>query len=160
MPAGPSNFRIGAGQLSIDGSDVGLTTEEGMVVHFEPDVHMHLSGKYGNTPVKASLVGQNLSLEVWMGEHTLANIAKAFAGAVTAGGKISFGGMAGREVIGHVLILTPYDGTPKWYFKNAVPTGSVDTNYKVNDERVIQVTFMALVDITSADTDNLGYYMS
>lgn len=160
MAAGPSNFRIGAGSLSIDGEDVGLTTEEGIVVHFEPDVHMHLSGKYGNTPVKASLIGQKLSLEIWMGEQTFANIESGYAGVVASTGRIDFGGLAGREVEGHELILTPFDGTPPWYFRNAVPTDAVDANYKVNDERIIHVTFVALVDINASDQDNLGYILS
>ena len=76
---GPQNFHIGAGSLSIDGDDVGMTTEEGMVVNYEPDVHLHLSGKYGTTPVKASLVGQKLTLEAWIAEHTLDNILATYA---------------------------------------------------------------------------------
>lgn len=154
---GPDNFRIGAGSLSIDGTDVGLTTEEGVLVNYEPEVHLHNSGKYGNTPVKASLIGQMLTLEVYMGEHTLNNIEDAFAGVVQADGKIKFGGLAGREITGKELVLTPFDGTPSWYFRKAVPTSAVETNYKVNDERVIQVTFTAMVDTDAADADALGY---
>lgn len=156
---GPSNFRIGAGSLSIDGQDVGLTTEEGLVVNYEPDVHLHLSGKYGTTPVKASLVGQKLTLEVWIGEHTMDNIADTYAG-VVQDGQISFGGLAGREVEGKELILTPFDGTQVWYFRNAVPTSAIEAAYKVNGERVIHVTFTALVDISASDEDNLGYVLS
>lgn len=152
-----SDFRIGAGALSINGQDVGYTTEEGVVVTYEPDVHLHMSGKFGNTPVKASLIGQNLTLEVWMAENTLTNIANAFAGVVNEGGKIKFGGIAGREISGKELVLTPFDGTPSWVFRNAVPISSVETNYKVADERVIQVTFRAMVDTDAPEAENLGY---
>lgn len=151
------NFRIGAGALSIDGVDVGHTTEEGMVVAYEPDVHLHMSGKYGNTPVKASLIGQNLTLEVWMAEHVLDNIEDAFAGVSRAGARIKFGGIAGREVVGKELVLTPFDGTPSWTFRNAVPVTSVDTNYKVNDERIIHVTFRAMVDMDAPEDENLAF---
>ena len=154
---GPSNFRIGAGSLAIGGSDVGLTSEEGMVVNYEPDVHLHLSGKYGNTPVKASLIGQLLTLEVWIAEHTLGNIADAYAGVVEDDGKISFGGLAGREIAGQSLVLVPFDETNSWHFRNAVPISAVEAAYKVNDERIIHVTFQALVDTDAADEDNLGY---
>lgn len=160
MAAGPQNFRIGAGSLSVDGQDVGLTTEEGMVVKYEPDVHLHLSGKYGNTPVKASLIGQKLTLEVWMAEQTFANILTAYAGVTNDNGNIDFGGLAGREVEGHELILTPFDQTNSWHFRNAIPTESVEANYKVNDERIIHVTFTALVDTNASDDDNLGYILS
>jgi hypothetical protein len=152
-----TDFRIGAGALSINGSDVGYTTEEGVVVSYEPDIHEHLSGKFGTTPVKASLVGMNLTLEVSMAEHTVTNIARAFAGVVNEDGKLKFGGLAGRQIVGAELILTPFDGTPAWVFRNAVPVSSVETNYKVNDERVIQVTFKALVDPDAPDAENLGY---
>lgn len=157
MDNGPSNFRIGAGALSVDGEDVGLTTEEGVVVNYEPDVHLHNSGKYGNTPVKASLIGQTLTIEVWMGENTFDNIERAYGGVKQADGKIKFGGLAGREIVGKELILTPFDGTPAWHFRKAVPTSEVELNYKVNDERVIHVTFTALVDVDAADDDVLGY---
>lgn len=157
---GPTNFKIGAGALSIDGQDVGLTTEEGVVVNYEPDVHLFTSGKFGTTPVKAALVGQKLTIEIWIAEHTLANIEDAFAGVTSDTGKIEFGGLAGREVTGKELILTPFDGSPSWYFRNAVPTEAVETAFKVNDERIIHVTFTALVDINASDDDNLGYILS
>lgn len=151
------NFRIGAGSLSIEGQDVGLTTEEGMVVVYEPDVHLHLSGKYGNTPVKASLVGINLTLEVWIAEHTMQNILDAFSGVTGSTGRVKFGGVAGREVVGKELVLTPFDGTPSWTFRNAVNVTSVDTNYKVNDERIIHATFRAMVDMDAPEDENLAF---
>jgi hypothetical protein len=152
-----SNFRIGAGSLSIDGSDVGGTTPDGIVVNYKPDVHLHLSGQYGNTPVKASLIGQELTLEIWMAESVFDNIENAFAGVRQEDDKIKFGGFAGRELTGHELILTPFDGTPSWTFKNAIATSNVETNYKVNDERIIHVTFQAMVDEDAPEDENLGY---
>lgn len=157
---GPQNFKIGAGSLAIDGQDVGLTTEEGIVVNYEPDIHLHKSGKYGNTPVKASIIGRNLTLEVVMAEHTFNNIENAYAGSLQEDGLIKLGGLAGVAVDGKALVLTPFDGTPAWYFRNAVPTSAVEAAYKVNDERVIKVTFTALVDTDAEDAQNLGYLMS
>jgi hypothetical protein len=151
------NFRIGAGSLSIAGEDVGLTTEEGMVVSYEPDVHLHLSGKYGNTPVKASLIGKKLTLEVWIAEHTLQNILDAFAGAGGSSTRVKFGGVAGSELVGKELVLTPFDNTPSWTFRKAIPVSNVDTNYKVNDERIIHVTFQALVDLDAVEDENLAF---
>jgi hypothetical protein len=154
---GPANFKIGAGSLSIEGTDVGLTTEEGVVVTYEPDVHLHTSGKYGTTPVKASLVGQKLTIEIWIAEHTMENILNCYAGVTGSAGKVEFGGLAGREVEGKELVLTPFDLSKSWYFRNAVPVEAVDANFKVNDERIIHATFQALVDTDAADDDNLGY---
>lgn len=152
------NFKIGAGSLSIDGADIGYTTEEGVVVTYEPDVHLHLSGKYGTTPVKASLVGMNLTLEVWMAENTLANLEKAMAGAFLDGSVVKFGGVAGTEITGAELVLTPFDGSPTWTFKNAVAISPVEVAYKVNDERIMQVTFRAMVDTTATENENVAKF--
>ena len=152
------NFRIGAGSLTIDGVDVGHTTPDGIVVTYEPEVHEHMSGKYGNTPVKASLIGQRLTLQITMAEATVANMEKAFAGVNLSAGAIQFGGVAGREVEGAELVMTPYDGTAPWTFHNAVPTSSVEMAYQVENERVYQVTFVALVDESQADGEELATF--
>lgn len=151
-----SDFRIGAGALSIDGEDVGLTNEEGVLVTYEPDVHLHMSGKYP-APVKASLVGINLTIEITMAEWVFDNIAEAYAGVLQEDGKIKFGGLAGRALTGKELVLTPFDNTPSWYFRNAVPTSAVEAAYSKEDERLMKVTFTALVDTDADDDDNLGY---
>lgn len=151
------DFHIGAASLSIDGSDVGLTTEDGIVVVREPKIHEHMSGKYGDTPVKATLVGERLTLEIWMAENTFDNIENAFAGVERAGSIIKFGGIAGRELVGKTLVVTPFDGTPSWTFRNAVPISNVDTNYKVNDERIIHVTFLGMVDMDAPEDQNVAF---
>jgi hypothetical protein len=151
------NFSIGSGELFINGQSIGGTTEAGVVVTYEPDVHLHLSGKYGNTPVKASLIGQTLTLTVTMAESTKGNMEKAMAGTTQSGGKVMFGGVAGRALTGASLEVTPFDGTSSWRFRNAVPTSSVDTHYTVGDERVLEVTFTALVDTSAPAGEELGY---
>ena len=154
---GPTNFRIGAGKLEIDYEDVGLTNEDGMIVHYEPDVHLHYSGKFGNTPVKASLIGQVLTLEVTVAEQTLANVMRTYAGVTLTSGRVQFGGLAGREIDGKALKLSPFDDTEPFYFKNAVPTSAVEAEYSVKNERLTKVTFTALVDIDALEAENLGY---
>ncbi|MFA5634102.1 MAG: hypothetical protein WC973_03045 [Candidatus Dojkabacteria bacterium] len=155
------NFHIGAGAISIDGSDVGATTPNGAVVNYEPEVHLHKSGKYGNTPVKASLIGKTLTIDMELAESTLLNMSRVYAG-VTAEGtptpsKIKFGGISGVEVEGKIIVLTPYDGTASWVFRNAVPTSPVEMNYTVEDERVYKVTFTAMIDSSVPEDENLAY---
>lgn len=156
-----NNFHIGAGALSIGGVDIGATTPNGMVVNYEPEIHLHKAGKYGNTPVKASLIGRMLTLEVEMAESTLANMLAAYAGTTADGTptptKLKFGGIAGVEIVGKVLKLTPFDGTPAWTFRKAVPSSPVDMNYTVEDERVLKVTFTAMVDSTVPEDENLAF---
>lgn len=151
------NFHIGAGALSLGGADVGATTQEGAVVTYEPDVHLHMSGKYGSTPVKASLIGAKLTIQMTLAESTQANMEDVFAGASLADGKIKFGGIAGRAITGKTLVLTPFDGSESWTFRNAVPTSSVEVAYQADNERVYQVTFTALVDEDAPEADNMAY---
>lgn len=155
------NFHIGAGAISIDGKDVGATTPNGVVVNYEPEVHLHNSGKYGNTPVKASLIGKLLTIDMELAESTLLNMSRVYAGATTDGAttptKVKFGGIAGVEIEGKTIVLTPYDGTPGWTFRNAIPSSPVAMNYTVEDERVFQVTFTALIDSTAPEDENLAY---
>lgn len=154
MP-GFEEFRIGAGSLTVDSIDVGHTTPEGVVVNIEPNVHIHQSGKYGTTGVKASIIGYEVTVQITMAETTLDNLNRAIAGAQLEGNKVEIGGVAGREVTGAEIVLTPFDGTEAWTFKNAVPTGPVEVLYQVENERVYQATFTALVDEESADDENI-----
>jgi hypothetical protein len=152
-----SDFHIGAGSLSVNGDDVGHTTPEGVVVNVAPNVHIHQSGKYGTTGVKASILGYEVTVQITMAESTLDNLERAIAGATAAGSRVKLGGLAGREVVGAEIILTPYDGTESWTFRNAVATGSVEVAYQVENERVYQVTFTALVDEDAAEDENIAF---
>lgn len=149
------NFRIGAGSISIDSQDIGYTTEDGVVVTVEPNVHIHQSGKYGTTGVKASILGYEVTVQITMAESTLANLQRALAGVTAVGAKVQIGGVAGREVVGKEIVLAPFDGTESWTFRNAVPTSSVEVAYQVENERVYEVTFTALVDDSAADAENV-----
>jgi hypothetical protein len=151
------HFNIGAGELSVNSIDVGHTTEEGIVVMLEPNVHLHRSGKWGMTPVKASIIGYEVTVQITMAETTLANLKKAIAGSTTGGNNVQIGGLAGREVNGSEITLTPFDGTHSWTFRNAVPTSPVEVLYQVENERVYQVTFTALVDEDSPDESNVVF---
>lgn len=158
MAAGFENFHIGAGSLTVGGEDVGHTTPEGIVVTVEPNVHIHQSGRWGTTGVKASIIGYEVTLTITMAETTLNNLQTAIAGATTGGNNVEIGGEAGTEITGAEIVLTPYDGTESWTFKNAVPTGSIEVAYQVENERVYQATFTALVDEDESDvSQNIAF---
>ena len=151
------NFHIGAAKVLLNDVEIGATTQEGVVVSFEPDIHLHTSGKYGSTPVKASLIGQRLNIQMTIAETTPGIMAQLFGGVVSADGKIKFGGVAGREIAGGVLKLQPYDDTEEWVFRNAVPNSNVQVLYQPNNERVYQVSMTALVDDDMPEAENVGY---
>lgn len=152
------DFRIGAGAIIIDSEDIGHTNEEGALVIVEPDVHLHQSGKYGSAPVKASLIGRTITIEVTVAEYTLDNMERVYAGVTRVGDKIQFGGVAGVNIPGKDLIIDPFDGSEAWHFTNAVPTSAVESAYSPQDERLMKVTFTALIDENAAEAENLGYF--
>src|SRR5690606_8402880 len=141
-----SEYKIGAGSLTVNGQDIGGTTEEGIVVTYEPEVFLHKSGKYGSTPIKASLIGINLTIQVNIGESTKENLERALAGSVLSGNKVKLGGAAGTEITGHSLVLTPFDGSQSWTFRNVVPTSPIEIAYQPSNPRVYQATFTAMID--------------
>lgn len=151
-----SEYRIGSGSLSINGVDVGGTTEDGVVVTITPDVHLHKSGKYGTTPVKASLKGYEATIEITIAQTTKANMLNAIAGSVSEGDRVKIGGLAGRALTGAEIVVTPFDGTPSWRFKNAIATSEIEMAYQVENERVFNVTFTGMVDTDSVENENIA----
>ena len=151
------NFRIGAGSLTVNSQDVGYTTPEGVVVNVEPNVHIHQSGKWGTTGVKASIIGYEVTVQITMAETTLANLERAVAGSSSSGARVQVGGLAGREIAAEEIVLTPFDGTESWTFRRAVPSSPVEVLYQVENERVYQVTYTALVDDAAAEDENIMF---
>src|SRR3989304_2602337 len=121
----PANYRLGQGEVFINGSNVGDTTKEGVVITVTPNIKLLQSGKYGTTPMKAFFTGQEVTIEITLAEHTQENLERAIAGSDLDSDIINLGGVAGREISGSVVKLVPFDGTPIWTFKNAVPTSPV-----------------------------------
>jgi hypothetical protein len=156
MALNAANFHIGAGSLTVGGTDIGGTTPDGVVITYTPDIHEHMSGQFGNTPIKMTLIGQSVELQVTMGETTAANLAKAIPGASLSGSRLNIGGNAGTGLTGVPLVFTPFDGTSAWYFRNAVVTSPVEVAYQVDNERVYQVTFKAIVN-TAHSGSELAY---
>lgn len=152
-----ANFKIGAGELYINGTSIGCTNQDGVTVTYEPDVHLHLCGKFGSTPVKASIIGKKITIKVAMAEVTSVNMVNALAGTISADGKVKFGGAAGSEIVGKELKLVPFDGSESWIFRNAIPSSSVEVAYQAANERVFNVTFTALVDESFPVDENLAY---
>lgn len=151
------DFQIGGATVRYNGVHLGHTNEDGVVISYEPDVHMHMSGRYGTSPVKASLVGKTLTVTVNLAEMTLARFEKAFTGTAIASSILNFGGTAGEALTGYDLIVLPNHGNiKKWTFKNAVVTGAIEQEYSPSNEQILAVTFTALVDEDEPEVENLA----
>jgi len=151
------NFQIGGATVRYAGVFLGHTNEDGITISYEPDIHMHMSGKYGTTPVKASLVGKKVTIEVNLAEITLANFKKTLSGSTLPVSTLLIGGVAGEELVGAELVVLPNHGNiKKWTFKNAVITSSVEQEYSPSNEQILKVTYTAMVSENVADASNLA----
>lgn len=153
---GPENFRIGAANIAFGGEDLGLTNEDGAIVHVEPTFYEHKSAKYGETPLRISVTGYNITIEMTLAEPTLDNIEKVFAGVTRSGDTINVGGVAGREATADDLVITPVDGDNVFTFHKVAPFSVVDLAYKGTEPRLLKITFKALADVAQADASNIG----
>lgn len=161
MPAiNAQNFEVGNANLYVNDTFVGGTTGDGVVITYTPDVHEHQAGQHGTTPIAVTLIGERVEIEVTMGESTLENLNRAMAGSSLAGDRLSLGSTPGAKLTGVKLTIEPV-GTPNndyaWVFTNCVTISPVEVAYQTESERVVNVTFLALVDTTAEAGEVLGY---
>lgn len=154
MDVTPSNFHISGGSIHINGENIGSLNQDGATVNYAPDVHLHLSAKYGSSPVAATVIGIEATMELNIGETTLDNVLKTFGGIIDDSGTPRMGGVVGTQMTGVELTLTPFDGTFSWILHNAVPISNVEVAYSPASERAFVVTFRGMIDVS---TDSIGY---
>ena len=158
-----TNVQLGPCSVSYNNSDLGHT-KGGVEVTYEP-VYKDVSvDKYGETVVEKYLTGEKLSAKVPLAEFTIVNLKAAmpqgtYAGAANA--RITLGKSAGQQakVLAAQLVLHPLNqGTRRHdvIFHKAYVASQVVLPHNLEDEKVIEVTFEALLDETKTDGNYLG----
>ncbi len=158
-----TNVQVGQCSVTFNGVDLGHT-KGGVEVSYEPVYKDVTVDKYGETVVEKYLTGQKLTAKVSLAEYTIANLKVAmpkgqFAGAANA--RILLGAAAGKKGSDSaaVLVLHPVnEGTRRHdvVFYKALVTSSIVLNHKIDEEKVIEVTFETLIDETKSDGNYLG----
>lgn len=171
--ASTQNIEIGPAKLTYDTGanavDLGHTLE-GVEVEYEPDYADLKVDYYGDTPVNKSLVGESLRVVCQLAEPTVANLNRAI-GASTAessGGsvkKVGIGRKAGflagdnaKQLRVHPLNRADSDQAKDWVIYKAIVTEEVTMGYSYEDQRVLEVTFEALIDESKPETKLLGHF--
>lgn len=158
-----TKVKVGVCSVSFNGTDLGHTKGE-VEVTYEPTYHEVSVDLYGETPVEKYLMGERFTAKVPLAEFTIANIGIAIPQGVYAGAanaRRTVGAKAGKKATEDAaqLVLHPInEGTRvndivmyKAYVDSAV------TLVHSNDaEKIIEVTFVALVDETKSDGNYLG----
>ena len=150
-------IRIGQSDVTFNSVDLGHT-KGGVAIKYDPNYAELNVDQYGKTNVDLALVEEKFTVKTQLAEITGANWAVAIPnGTYSSGtapiGKVLGGANAGGLVsqYAHTLVLHPSKnassdtGEDVTVFK-AVVTEAVDVPYKVDAQRVLEVTFTALID--------------
>jgi hypothetical protein len=158
-----ANVRVGACSVTYNGVDLGHT-KGGVEVSYEPVYHDVTVDKYGETVVEKYLVGEKLSIKVPLAEFTIAHLKVAmpqgtYAGA--ANSRLLLGHSAGTKATDSAaqLVIHPLNLGTKVndiVLHKAYVASTVELMHKIDEEKIVEVTFEALIDETKSDGNYLG----
>lgn len=158
-----TNVKVGVCTVTFNGIDLGHT-KGGVEVSYEP-VYKDVSvDKYGETVVEKYLMGEKFTAKVPLAEYTIANLRNAIPNATFAGAanrRITIGKSAGQsaKALAYQLVLHPQnEGTRAFdiVMHKAFVSSTVVLNHKNDEEKIVEVTFEALLDETKSDGNYLG----
>jgi hypothetical protein len=158
-----TKVKVGVCSVTFNGVDLGHT-KGGVEVSYEP-THMDVTvDKYGETVVEKYLTGEKFTAKVPLAESTIANLRVAmpqssFAGAANA--RVTIGASAGQSARADAaqLVLHPInEGTRAFdiVMYKAYVADTVDLMHKIDEVKVIECMFEALLDETKSDGNYLG----
>lgn len=159
-----TNVELGVCSVTFNSVDLGHT-KGGVEATYEPEYKEVTVDKYGNTVIERYLIGEKWSVKVPLAEFTIPNLKVgvpqgSFAGAANA--RLTIGATAGQAslVDSAQLVLHPIsEGTRRhdMVFHKAMVTSTVSIKHAVDEEKLIEVTFEALLDETKSDGNYLGF---
>jgi hypothetical protein len=156
--ANAQNIKIGHANVIWKGVDLGHTMG-GITVSYEPE-YTDIKANDFSGVIDKVLTAEKWTITVPLAESTLANITKAIGTASATSATLSkVGSKTGKRLnaVAGELFLNPTDGSEDVVFYKAVPVESVELNYEIDNERIVEVTFEALVDESKTDGNLLGH---
>lgn len=158
-----SNVKVGVCSVLFNGVDLGHT-KGGVELSYEPVYHEVTVDKFGETVVESYLMGEKITVKVPLAEFTIANLKVAMPNGTFAGAanrRITLGKSAGLKQSTNAaqLVLHPINlGTREndIVLHKAVVTSTIELAMKVDEEKIIEVEFQALLDETKSDGNYLG----
>ena len=161
------NTRIGVCSVEFDDKDLGHT-KGGVELSYEPTVADIGVDQYGTSPVDLALVGENLTIKLALAEATVENLSKGITAGEfetgTEGERLEIGANSGKmfaalakELVLHPTRLDAADESEDVVIYKAVVTEAVVASYTIDEQRVFEVTFRALIDETKSVGNRLGH---
>jgi hypothetical protein len=162
--ADATKMRVGVCTVVFNGVDLGHT-QGGVEVTYEPTYHDMMVDKFGETVVEKKLIGEKLTAKVPLAEYTIANLKAAmpqgqYAGVANA--RIHVGKSAGAGALTNSaqLVLHPQNEGTRAYdvvFHKAYVAATITLPHKNDEDKIIEVEFVALVDESKSDNNYLGF---
>lgn len=160
------NVRIGDCDVFFDGVHLGHT-KGGVEFTFEREFEDLTVDKYLNMPVDMALTGQNLLVKAYLAEITndVLNVAIPEGGYAlgSADDKLGLGTDSGYLLAADAKALRLHprnkaatDYSEDIYLHKAISVENVELAFKIDEQRVIETTFRALVDESQPNGSRLG----
>ena len=157
-----TNFEIGISDNTLGGVALGHT-KGGTEVTINGNLHEKKVDEYGEAPVGLVDLGSRIEIKIFMAESDLAHIAKTIPGATLTTGTtkddVGIGKVAGSEIAGQTLVLHPVAAGVSvdndWNFTKVVPISSPTFAFKVDEDRVFEMMFLAIIDDTATEGEKL-----
>lgn len=160
------NVRIGDCDVFLDGIHLGHT-KGGVEFTFEREFEDLTVDKYGNMPLDMALTGNNLLIKAFLAEITNDVLNAAIPeGRYAVGSEddnLGLGTDSGyllredaKELRLHPRNRAADDFSEDIYIWLAVSVENVEMAFKIDEQRVIETTFRALVDESQPDGQRLG----
>lgn len=161
-----TNIKIGACSVVFNNVNLGHTFG-GVTLNYAPEMSEIFADQYGNTPLDEVLKGERLTVTARLAESTIANFAVAVPASTLAGagqGRATIGKDAGYrlsnkayKLVLHPLVNASNNFDDDIVLHKAVVVDEVEVGYNNDDERILEVTFLALIDTTKSDGNYLGH---
>lgn len=158
-----ANVQLGVCSVTYNNVDLGHT-KGGVEVSYEPTYADITVDKYGETIVEKRLMGEKFTAKVPLAEFTIANMKNAIPNSTFGGAgnkRITIGKSAGAKAtdLTAQLVLHPIsEGTRRHdiVLYKAFVSSEVVLNHKIDEQKIIEVTFEALLDESKSDGAYLG----
>lgn len=154
-----SNIRLGQCSVSYNSVAIGHT-KGGIEMSIKNDVTEVTVDKYGITPAKAYHKGTRIEVTMQLSEYDFTQMEQVINAATKVMSTLEIGKKAGTQLTGAQLVLTPLEAASTELditLYNAVIIGDTKIPFKVDQETVYQVTFLALVSEDDADENGQGF---
>jgi len=161
-----TNIKIGACSVVFGTTNLGHT-KGGVEVTYSPEYADITADQYGNTPIDKALIGETMTVKVPLTESQVANLAIAMPlgeldGATDA--RLTVGKDAGArlaaeaaKLVLHPLVNAANDLSDDIVLHKAAVHGEVVLPFMVDEQRVIEVEFVAFIDTTKSTGNYLGH---